>query len=119
VAPSPYRRLGSTPIFDVMTKLERYRWLYVRGEASVHITREPLKLTVCGPGDAEKVYSFGDADTLIEFVRLYDGALMRDGWILQAYLDRRARDRDAGAVPASGERRRRARPNAWLTDETE
>jgi hypothetical protein len=91
-----------------MERIARHAWLYVRDGASVHIARMDLTLTVYGPGPAEHQHLFRDNASLDEFLRWYGEALDREGWVLQAYIDRRAAPREASAAPGGVERRRRS-----------
>jgi hypothetical protein len=67
-----------------------------------------LTVTVYGPGPAEHQHLFSDDVSLEEFLRWYGRALETEGWMLQAYVDRREASREAGAAPGGVERRRRS-----------
>lgn len=90
-----------------MTVLSRVTWLFVRGDESVRVSQlDPgLAITADGPGHSERVFTFGDEPTADEFLRLYEQDLLDDGWVLQAFVDRRC---TPGPVPLGGDRRRGA-----------
>ena len=92
-----------------MGVLDRHTWLYVREQATIHMSRMDMNLTVYGPGPAEHSHLFRDIESLEEFLRWYGEALERDGWILQAYVDRRTSLPDDSKPPDGVERRRRSR----------
>ena len=90
-----------------MDDLDRHAWLYIRGEGSIHMTRVQFRVRVFGPGATEHFHLFTEAAAVEEFLRWYGDALTRDGWVLQAYVDRRAVSRDTTRLPPAGERRSR------------
>jgi len=92
-----------------MTDFTRHTWLYVRGDTSVHIARMDMTLTVYGPGPVEHVHLFRDDASLDGFLHWYGEALERDGWVIQAYVDRRATLPDESSPPGGVERRRGSR----------
>ena len=62
-------------------------------------------LLILGPGDAAAPHEFADEETLIAFQANYEGRLRGDGWVLQAYEDRRS-GRDRREAPRGPDRRR-------------
>ena len=75
-------------------------WLFVRGEESVRIVRDPkaFVLRVEGPGYEREVHAFKDEAEVGEFQRNYEARLLAEGWMLGASQERRSgRDRRADA----------------------
>jgi hypothetical protein len=71
-------------------------WLFVRGEESVRIVRDPgaFVLRVEGPGYEREVHAFKDEAEVGEFQRHYEARLLAEGWMLGASQERRSgRDR--------------------------
>jgi hypothetical protein len=87
--------------------LARVSWLFVRGEEAIRVnySAEELGIEVSGPGSKRRRFRFGDEETASEFLRLYEYSLSADGWVLQAFVERRGSGR-AGS-PAGGRERRR------------
>jgi len=88
--------------------MPRIAWLFLRGPDSVRIQRRSthLVLEILGPGEAHQSHTLPDEDALIQFLVNYERKLLAEGWILQAYEDRRSgRDR-RGAVRGPDRRRR-------------
>ena len=91
-----------------MESLARVSWLFIRGEEAIRVnySAEGLSIAVSGPGYERRLFRFGDEDTASEFVKLYEHFLSGDGWVLQAFVERRAGSGTAGAAPERGDRRR-------------
>jgi len=98
-----------------MDDLARHHWLYIRGDESIHITRVQFKVRVAGPGATEHLHLFNEVGSVDKFLGWYGEALSRDGWVLQAYVDRRATT--AARAPHAGTDRRR--PRVWAIEEPE
>jgi len=88
-----------------MQRLSRVTSLFIRGEESIRLSHLDTKLSVTaeGPGQNQRIFTFGDQATADEFLRLYEQNLIDDGWVLQAVVDRRS---GRGSVPTDGDRRR-------------
>jgi hypothetical protein len=74
-----------------MERPDREAWLYMRDDEAIRILRSssgPMFL-VCGPGTAEHAHTFDSSATLADFLRWYMERLEVDGWVLQAFTDRR------------------------------
>ena len=87
-----------------MNTTVREGWLYVMGEHSVYVTREPLEVLIYGPGVIEHTERFQDESTADAFADWLGEFFAASGWALHAVLDRRA---GSGEPPPGGERRRR------------
>jgi hypothetical protein len=90
-----------------MDDLARHHWLYIRGDESIHVTRLQFKVRVAGPRATEQLHLFNEGAAVEIFLGWYGEALRRDGWVLQAYVDRR--DTEAARAPYAGPDRRRPR----------
>ena len=77
--------------------------LYVRGDESIYIARSELRVRVYGPDASEHTHAFSDSAVMAEFLRWYTAALVTDGWVLHADVDRRLEE---GLSPTSVNRRR-------------
>jgi hypothetical protein len=67
-----------------------------------------VALLVRGPGTASATYQFPTHDALMEFAKLQEQQLQREGFQLQAIAERRVRDdRRSEPRPDMPERRRR------------
>ena len=86
--------------------MERVSWLFVRESDSIRVDcrSDQLAITAYGPGPAERTFRFADQFTVAEFMKLYEQHLAADGWILQAFVERRA-DRASHAPPRDRRRR--------------
>ena len=86
-------------------------WLFTRGNESVRMIVEDqppgAALVVRGPGTASATYQFPTLDALMEFARLQEQQLQRDGFQLQAIAERRVGDRRSEPRPDVPDRRRR------------
>jgi hypothetical protein len=82
-------------------------WLFLRGEDSIRIVRDPgtYVLRVEGPGYEREVHAFKDEPELAEFQRNYEARLTSEGWMLGASQERRS-GRDRRADPRGSDRRR-------------
>jgi hypothetical protein len=87
--------------------MERVSWLFIRSAESIRVDfrSDQLAITAHGPGKEERTYTFGDESTAVEFMRLYEQSLGSSGWVLQAFVERRA-ERGAGPSPPADRRRR-------------
>jgi hypothetical protein len=67
-------------------------WLFLRGEESVRIVRDPgaFVLRVDGPGYEREVHTFKDEAEVGEFQRNYEARLLAEGWMLGASQERRS-----------------------------
>jgi hypothetical protein len=87
-------------------------WLFTRGNESVRMTVEDqpsgASLVVRGPGTASAAYQFPTLDALMEFARLQEQQLQREGFQLQAIAERRVGDeRRSEPRPDRPDRRQR------------
>ena len=75
-----------------MESLARVTWLYVREDESIRVNRSGsgLSVTTNGPGYDRRVFTFADNGTASEFLKLYEDSLARNGWTLQAFVERRS-----------------------------
>ena len=82
-------------------------WLFLRGDESIRIVRDPnaFVLRVAGPGYERSVHAFKNEDEVGEFQRNFEARLLAEGWILAASQERRS-GRDRRQHPRSSERRR-------------
>ena len=82
-------------------------WLFVRGEESVRIVRDPREfiLRIEGPGYEREVHAFKSETEIGEFQRNYEARLVAEGWMLGASQERRS-GRDRRSNPRGGDRRR-------------
>jgi hypothetical protein len=82
-------------------------WLFVRGEESVRIVRDPgaFVLRVEGPGYEREVHAFKDEAEVGEFQRTYEARLLAEGWMLAASHERRS-GRDRRGTSRGSDRRR-------------
>jgi hypothetical protein len=82
-------------------------WLFVRGEESVRIVRDPgaFVLRVEGPGYEREVHAFKDEAEVGEFQRTYEARLLAEGWMLGASHERRS-GRDRRGTSRGQDRRR-------------
>jgi hypothetical protein len=87
--------------------MERVSWLFVRGSESIRVDfrTDHLAIAARGPGQEERTFRFGDESTAVEFMKLYEHFLVSSGWVLQAFVERRA-ERGPGPLPRSDRRRR-------------
>jgi preprotein translocase subunit Sss1 len=91
-----------------MESRARVTSLFVRGDQSIRIECSSNGLSVAShePGHERRVFRFADTPTAEEFLKLFEQHLAGDGWVLQAFVERRATG-SGGPPPAFGERRRR------------
>ena len=91
--------------------LARVAWLFVRGDEAIRVdvSADGLRVAANGPGHERRIFKFGDEPTATEFIRLYEHSLAGAGWVLQAFVERRAGNAP-DLVPDGGERRRRSQP---------
>ena len=82
-------------------------WLFVRGEDSVRIVRDPVAfvLRIEGPGYEREVHAFKSEGEIGEFQRNYEARLLAEGWVLGASQERRS-GRDRRSDPRGSDRRR-------------
>jgi hypothetical protein len=87
--------------------LIRTGWLYLMGDHSICITREPLQVLIAGPGIVERTQRFHDEAAADDFTEWLGEFLTSGGWTLQATVDRRG---ITGGPPPGAERRRHQIP---------
>lgn len=66
-------------------------WLFVRGEESIRIVKEPGTTTLLefGPGPRQKSHRFGSAASLERFRQTLEQRVLLNGWVLLDVADRR------------------------------
>lgn len=84
----------------------REGWLYVLGEQSVYVMREPLHVLIYGPGVVQHTQRLQDETSADAFTDWLGEFLTSSGWRLHAVVDRRA----GGGEPPPDRERRAARP---------
>ena len=95
-----------------ISPLQRTAWLFIArsGEASVTMTVIPdgseFVLVIRGPGAAEANHKFRDMRVLLAFANAYEERLMRSGFQLQAFSERRVSGDTGGTSPGAADRRR-------------